>query len=109
MCDSLARFGGYDTLNVMMCPQIFSPAPQAGEMLPLNEIPGCFPSATAAKDGKIYSSPCEILVFQPKIGTTFSQHTSINAQKVTITIGFGIVRRIRRTDAESSVNWESLL
>jgi hypothetical protein len=59
MCDSLARFGGYDTLNVMMCPQVFSPAPQAGEMLPLNEIQGCFPSATAAKDGKVYTSPCD--------------------------------------------------
>jgi hypothetical protein len=59
MCDSMARFGGYETLNVMMCPQIFSPGPQAGEMLPLNEISGCLPSAVPDKDGKVYSDPCD--------------------------------------------------
>jgi hypothetical protein len=32
---------------------------EAGEMLPLNEISGCLPSAVAAKDGKIYSDPCD--------------------------------------------------
>jgi hypothetical protein len=59
MCDSLARFGGYDELNVMMCPQVFSPGPEAGEMLPLNERSACIPSAIAASDGKIYPDPCD--------------------------------------------------
>lgn len=59
MCDSLARFGGYDTLNVMMCPQVFSPVPKAGERLPLKEISACLPSAIPADDGKVYSDPCD--------------------------------------------------
>ena len=59
MCDSLARFGGYETLNVMMCPQIFSPVPMAGEKLPLGEVSACLPTAIPANDGKVYSDPCD--------------------------------------------------
>ncbi|KAH7079653.1 hypothetical protein FB567DRAFT_533065 [Paraphoma chrysanthemicola] len=59
MCDSLARFAGYDQLNVMMCPQIFSPAPPGGALLPLPEVSACLPTVVPAEDGKVYPDPCD--------------------------------------------------
>ncbi|KAH7397368.1 hypothetical protein BKA66DRAFT_566479 [Pyrenochaeta sp. MPI-SDFR-AT-0127] len=59
MCDSLARFGPYDALTVMTCPQIFSPPPKAGESLPLREMSACLPDGLPANDGKVYPWPCD--------------------------------------------------
>lgn len=58
MCDSLARFGPYDALSVMTCPQVFVPAPLAGESLPLPEVSACLPDGLPAPDGKVYPRPC---------------------------------------------------
>jgi hypothetical protein len=56
MCDSLARFGSYDRLNPIMCPEIFSPAPSYGKNLPLDTISACIP---AAKDGTTDPDVCD--------------------------------------------------
>jgi hypothetical protein len=56
MCDSLARFGSYDRLNSIMCPEIFSPAPPYGKNLPLETISACIP---AAKDGTTDPDICD--------------------------------------------------
>jgi hypothetical protein len=58
MCDSFARLGGYEILNVMMCPQIFSPVNMAGESLLLSEISACMPTAIPANDENVYPDPC---------------------------------------------------
>ncbi|KAF2274415.1 uncharacterized protein EI97DRAFT_444160 [Westerdykella ornata] len=63
MCNALARFSGYEVLNHMMCPQVFSPAPMAGEALPLQEITPCLPGVVKPSDGrnngKPFTTPCD--------------------------------------------------
>ncbi|KAI4945665.1 hypothetical protein J4E91_008008 [Alternaria rosae] len=56
MCDSLARFGPYDRLDPMLCPEIFSPAPPKGADLPLDTVSACTP---AAKDSATDPNICE--------------------------------------------------
>ncbi|KAI4627654.1 uncharacterized protein J4E87_004218 [Alternaria ethzedia] len=56
MCDSLARFGSYDRLDPMLCPEIFSPAPAKGASLPLDTVSACIP---AAKDSTTDPHICE--------------------------------------------------
>jgi hypothetical protein len=101
MCDSLARFGGYETLNVMMCPQIFSPGPQAREMLPLNEISGCLPQPSPPKTARYTRTRVTILTCHNRTDITFSQCTTTSVLPTTRTTVSEIARLTRRTDVEN--------
>ncbi|KAF2449077.1 hypothetical protein P171DRAFT_470657 [Karstenula rhodostoma CBS 690.94] len=59
MCGSKARFGLYEKINEMMCPPVFTKAPNNGARLPMEEYPSCSPFLVPDASGNIYEDFCD--------------------------------------------------